>query len=136
VKSKIIKRRQIKKRRKGVVLHSTGRSGATHGTVRCMVCELVALGFSLATSAINHRTVRARRRIVRCSSHATAICHVDKRQRSPWRTVRSDAPHKRKIANQGLLCRVLFTVRCTTRQSGVPPDRRQELPSNWNFNDS
>jgi hypothetical protein len=39
-------------------------------------------GFSLATLAIIHRTVRIWRRTVRCSNHATAICHVDERQRS------------------------------------------------------
>jgi hypothetical protein len=33
-------------------------------------------------SAINHRTVRARRQTIQCSSRATATCHVDKRQRS------------------------------------------------------
>jgi hypothetical protein len=96
VKYKRIKRRQRKKGRKGVDLCSTGRFGATprtvrcapdspvcvHRTVRCKVCELVALGCSLATSTINHRIVRAWHRTVRCSSRATATCHVDERQRS------------------------------------------------------
>jgi hypothetical protein len=97
VKSKRIKRRQRKKGRKGADPCSTGRSGArnhrtvrcasdspvcVHRTDRCKVCELVALGCSLATSTINHRTVRTRRRIVRCSSRATTTCHVDEHQRS------------------------------------------------------
>jgi hypothetical protein len=83
-------------------------------------------GFSLATSAINHRTVRARRRTVRCSSRATATYHVDKRQRSygapdgpvphiGW----SGAPQKRKLANQGILCRILCSYYSL---SGAPPD--------------
>jgi hypothetical protein len=46
----------------------TGQSGTRSA-------ELVALEFSLATPAINHRTVR-------CSIRATATCHIDKRQRS------------------------------------------------------
>jgi hypothetical protein len=84
------------------------------------------LGFPLATSAINHLTVRARHRIVRCSSRATAICHVDKSQWSHGapdgpvpHTGRSGAPQKRKSANQGILCRVLCAY-CSL--SGAPPD--------------
>jgi hypothetical protein len=88
--------------------------------------KLVALGFFLAMSTINHRTVRVRRRTVRCSSLATATYHVDKRQRSygasdgPVPHTRwSGVPQKRKTANQGILCRVLCSY-CSL--SGVPPD--------------
>jgi hypothetical protein len=119
-----------------------------HRTVRCKVCELVALGCSLATSTINHRTVCARRRIVRCSSHATATCHVDERQWSYGaldgpvpHTGRSGAPHRtarcptEKETSQSvdsLSCpiRVLFTVRCATGQSGAPTTREGSELSN------
>jgi hypothetical protein len=134
VKSKRIKRRQRKKGRKGAALCSTGRSGATHRTVRCKVCELVALGCSLATSTINHRTVRAWHRTVRCSSRATATCHIDKRQRSygapdgpVLHTGRSGAPQKRKPANQWILCRSLC-VYCSL--SGAPATREGWEPPN------
>jgi hypothetical protein len=76
-------------------------------------------GFSLATSAINHRTVR-------CSSRATTICHVDESQRSHGspdgpvpHTGRSGAQQKRKSANQRILYRVLCAYYSL---SGVPPD--------------
>jgi hypothetical protein len=97
----------------------TGQSGARS-------VELITLGFSMATSAINHRTVRARRRAVRCSSQAMATCHVDKHQRSNGapdgpvpHTGWSGAPQKRKSANQGILCRVLCMY-CSL--SGAPTD--------------
>jgi hypothetical protein len=114
----------------------TGQSGARSANSSLS-------SFSLATSAMNHRTVRARRRTVWCSSRAMAICHVDKRQRSHGapdgpvlHTGRSGAPQKMKTANQGILCHVLFTIRCTTRQSGAPTNRRQELPTKWSSNGS
>jgi hypothetical protein len=89
--------------------------------------------FSLATSAIHHRTVRARRGTVRCFSRATATCHVNKNQQSYGapddpvpHTGQSGVPQKRKSANQGILCRVLCSycslsgvhriVRCTYKQ--------------------
>jgi hypothetical protein len=88
--------------------------------------NLLLSGFSLGTSAINHQTVRARHRAIRCSSRATATCHADKRQRSygaPDSPVphnkRSGAPQKRKSVNQGILCRVLCS-HCSL--SGAPPD--------------
>jgi hypothetical protein len=126
VKSKRIKRRQRKKGRKGADPCSTGWSRATHRTVRCApdspvcvhrtvrckVCELVALGCSLATSTINHRTVR-------CSSHATATCHVDERQRSYGAPDGPVPPQKRKSANQWILCRPLCAYYSL---SGAPPD--------------
>jgi hypothetical protein len=52
------------------------------------------LGFSLATSAIIHRIVRARRWTVRWSSRATAICHVDGSQRSLG-APNSPVPHRK-----------------------------------------
>jgi hypothetical protein len=58
VKSKRIKGRQRKERRKGAGLRSTGRSGATHRTVRCvpdnrcMVHPTLCSWVFLATSAI------------------------------------------------------------------------------------
>jgi hypothetical protein len=61
------------------------------------------------------------------------------RRRAPtvtWRTGWSGAPQKRKTTNQGILCRVLFTVRCTTGQSGAPTNRRKELPTKWSSNGS
>jgi hypothetical protein len=78
---------------------------AQHRTVRCPspdspvhgLRKLSALGVFLATSAINHRTVRARRRTVRCSSRATTICHVDERQRSHGAP---DGPVPHKKGNQ------------------------------------
>jgi hypothetical protein len=113
------------------VHHRTVRSYShdircVHRTVRCKVCELVALGCSLATSTINHRTVRAWHRTVRCSSRATATCHVDECQRSygapdgpvlhnGW----SGAPQKRKPANQWILCHALCAY-CSL--SGAPSD--------------
>jgi hypothetical protein len=108
-------------------LRSTGRSGAVHRTVRCTVCKNSSLsGFSLATSAINHRTVRARHRTVRCSNRATATCHIDKSQRSYGAPDGPVPPQKRKPANQGILYRdmgsycslsgVHRTVRCTYKQ--------------------
>jgi hypothetical protein len=115
---------------------STRRSGATHRTVWCKVCELVALGCSLATLTINHRTVR-------CSSRATATYHVDERQRSygtpdgPMpHTGRSGAPQKRKLVNQWIICRALYAycslsgARCATGQSSAPATREGwELPN-------
>jgi hypothetical protein len=90
------------------------------------VCELVALWCSLATSIINHRTVCAWHRTVRCSSRATATCHIDERQRSygaldgpVLHTGWSGASQKRKPANQWILCRALC-VYCSL--SGAPPD--------------
>jgi hypothetical protein len=107
---------------------------AQHRTVRCHSLDSPVhglrnsslLGFFLAMSAINHRTVL-------CSSRATATCHADKSQRSYGaldglvpHTGRSGAPQKRKPANQGILCRVLCsycslsgvhrTVRCKYEQ--------------------
>jgi hypothetical protein len=98
----------------------TGQSGARSA-------KLIALGFFLVTSAINHRTVQ-------CSSRATTTCHVDKLQRSygapdgpMTHTGRSDAPHrtvrcptKKEISQSwDSLPRpmlVLFTVRCNDEQ--------------------
>jgi hypothetical protein len=67
----------------------TRQSGVVHRTVWCAPDSLVQglrnsslSGFFLAASAINHRTVHARRRTVRCSSRAMASCHVGKCQRS------------------------------------------------------
>jgi hypothetical protein len=111
----------------------TGRSEANHRTIRCKVCELIDLGFFLATSAKNHRTVRARRRTVRCSSRATAICHVDERQRShgapDGRCPTPDGPEPHRKGNQpiGGFCVASYvrtvhfpvrhrTVRCTNEQ--------------------
>jgi hypothetical protein len=83
-------------------------------------------GFSLATSAINHRTVDMRHRTVRCCSRATTTYHVDKRQRSYGapdgplpHTGWSGALQKRESANQRILCRVLCSY-CSL--SGAPPD--------------
>jgi hypothetical protein len=79
--------------------------------------------FPLATSAINHLTVRVRRQIVWCSSRATAICHVDKSQ---WSHGAPDGPVPHRKGNQPIrgfsacTVRVLFTVRCATGQSGAP----------------
>jgi hypothetical protein len=116
-----------------VLTTSTRRSGVVHRTVWCASDNPVhglrnssLSGFSLATLAINHRTVRVRHRTVQCFSHATATCHVDKNQRS-YGALDGPVPHrKRKSANQGILCRVLCAycslfgvyriVRCTYEQ--------------------
>ena len=131
----------------------TGRSGVhrtvqcVHRIVRCKVCELVALGCSLATSTINHRTVRTWHRTVQCSSRAMATCHDDERQRSYGapdgpvpHTRRSGAPQKKETSQSGdSLSRpvlILFIVRCATEQFGAPTNRRQELPTKWSSNGS
>jgi hypothetical protein len=118
----------------------TEQSGV-HQTVRCTVHPTLCSWGLLAMSAIIHRTVHARRWTVRCTSCATATCHVDQGQRSygaPDRPVPdtgpSGAPHKRKPTNQVILCHVLCsyyllsgvhrTVRCAH-------GRRQELPTKW-----
>jgi hypothetical protein len=89
-------------------------------------------GFSLATSAINHRTVR-------CSSRATATCHVDKRQRS---YCAPDGPVPHRKGNQPIrgfsvasCARIVHCPVCTG-QSGALTNRRQELPTKWSSNGS
>ena len=107
MKSKRIKGRQRKEQRKGAGLRSTGRSAATHRIVRSIFQQTLYSRVFLATSAIIHRTVRARRRTVRSTSRATAICHVDQEPTVIWRTRPSGAPQKRKPTNQEILYRVL-----------------------------
>jgi hypothetical protein len=123
VKSKRIKGRQRKERGKGAGLRSTGRSSATHRTVRCTVRQTLCSQVFLATSAIFHWTVRARRRTVRCINRATATCHVDQEPMVIWCTGPSGAPYRtvrcpiEKETNQSgdSLSRpalVLFTIWC------------------------
>jgi hypothetical protein len=94
-----------------------------HRTVWCTVRPTLCSRVFLATSAIIHRTVRARRRTVRCISRATATCHVDQGPTVIWRIGPSGAPHRtvrcptEKETNQSddSLPRpvlVLFTIRC------------------------
>jgi hypothetical protein len=104
----------------------TGSSGVCTRQSGAKVCELVTLGCSLDTPTINHRTVRAWHRIVRCSSRAIATCHVDERQRSysapdgpVLHTGRFGAPQKRKPANQWILYRALCAYYSL---SSAPPD--------------
>jgi hypothetical protein len=97
-----------------------------HRTVRCKVCELVALGCSLATSIINHRTVHTWRRTVRCSSRATATCHVDERQRS-YGAPDGPVPHRK--GNQPIsgfsAMPYARTVHCPVRHRTVRCTRKQ-----------
>jgi hypothetical protein len=104
----------------------TGQSGV-HRTVRCTVSPTLCSRGFLATSTIIHRTVRTRRRTVRCNNRATTTCHVDQGPTVIWRTRPSDAPHRtvrcptEKETNQSgdSLSRpvlVLFTVRCAHGQ--------------------
>jgi hypothetical protein len=106
VKSQGIKGRQRKERRKGAGLRSTGRSGA-HRIVWCTIHQTLYSRVFLATSAIIHRTVHARRRTVRCTSRASATRYVDQEPTVIWRTGPSGAPQKRKPTNQVIICRVL-----------------------------
>jgi hypothetical protein len=111
----------------------TGHSGVCIGQSGARSAQLVALGFFLATSAINHwtirvrhRTVHARRLTVRCSGRAMAMCHVDERQRSNG-ALDGPVPHRKE--NQSIrgfstaYCAHTVhyqvrhrTVRCATRQ--------------------
>jgi hypothetical protein len=54
------------------------------------------------------------------------------------RTVRCTIEKEINQSGDSLSCtvRVLFTVRCATRQSGAPTNRRQELPTKWSSNGS
>jgi hypothetical protein len=100
----------------------TGQSGALSGPTRCS-------RVFQPTLAKNHRTVRAWHRTVRCSSHATASCHVDLGPTITWCTGQSGAPQKRKPTNQVILCRVQCAycslsgvhriVRCANRQKAT-----------------
>jgi hypothetical protein len=100
----------------------TEQSGV-HRTVWCTVRQTLCSRVFLATSTIIHRTVRARRRTVRCTSRATTTCHVDQEPTVIWRTGPSGAPHRtvrcpiEKETNQSddSLPRpalILFTVWC------------------------
>jgi hypothetical protein len=84
----------------------TGQSGV-HRTVWCTVRPTLCSRVFLATSAIIHQTVHARRRTIRCTSHAMTTCHVDQGPTVIWRTEPSGAPQKRKPSNKAILCRVL-----------------------------
>jgi hypothetical protein len=91
-------------------------------------------GFSLATSTINHRKVRARRRTVWCSSCATATSHVNKNQRS-YGAPGGPVPHRRgNQPNRGFsiasCARIVYCPVCTG-QFGAPTNIRQELPTKW-----
>jgi hypothetical protein len=95
-------------------LRSTGRSSTVHRRVRCAPDSPVhglrnssLSGFSQDMSAINHRTVCARRRTVLCSIRATTTCHVDKRQRS-YGAPDGPVPHRK--GNRPI--KVFFTVSC------------------------
>jgi hypothetical protein len=113
----------MKKHRKGAGLRSTGRSGATHRTVRCTVCPTICSWGFLAKSAIIHRAVRVRYRTVQCTSRATTSCHIGLGPTVTWRTEQSGAPHRtvqcptEVETNQSSdslsrpVC-VLFTVQC------------------------
>jgi hypothetical protein len=116
----------------------TGQSGV-HRTVRCTVRPTLCSRVFLATSAIIHWKVCARRRTVWCTSRATTTCHVDQGQRSYGAPDRP-MPHRKE--NQPI--RRFFAMSCArtvhcpvcTGQSGAPTDRRQELPTKWSSNDS
>jgi hypothetical protein len=127
-----MKGRQRKERRKGAdcvasdgSLPPTGQSGV-HRTVWCTVRPALCSWVFLATLAIIHRIVRARRRTVQCTSRAMATCHVDQGPTVIWRTGPFGAPQKRKPSNQVIFCRVLCSY-CSL--SAMPTDRRQELPT-------
>jgi hypothetical protein len=102
-----------------------GQSGV-HRTVRCTIHQTLCSWVFLATSAIIHRTVRVRRRTVRCTNHATATYHVDQEPTVIWRIGPSGAPQKRKPTNKSILYHVLSsycslsgvhrTVRCAHGQ--------------------
>jgi hypothetical protein len=102
------------------------RQSGVHRIVWCTVCPTLCSRVFLAMSAIIHRTVCMRRQTVRCTSRATATCHIDQGPTVIWRTGLSGAPYKRKPTNQAILCRVLCsycslsgvhrTVRCAHRQ--------------------
>jgi hypothetical protein len=94
------------KKRCWTAQHRTVRSHSPDSPVHGLR-KLPALGVFLATSAINHRTVCARRRTVRCSSHATTICHVDECQRSHGARD-GQVPHRK--GNQPI--RGFFVVYC------------------------
>jgi hypothetical protein len=115
VKSKRSKRKQRKKQGKCAELRSTGQSGV-HQTVRCTVQPNSLLSGFQPTSAKIHRTVRARRRTVRCTSRATATCHIGLGPTVMWCTGRSGAPTEAETNQSGdSLSRpacVVFTVRC------------------------
>jgi hypothetical protein len=116
----------------------TGQSGV-HWTVPCTARPTLCSRVFLATSAIIHWAVRARRRTVRCTSCATTTCHVDQGQRS-YGTLDRPVPHRKE--NQPI--RRFFAMFCArtvhcpvcTGQTGAPTDRRQELPTKWSSNGS
>jgi hypothetical protein len=94
VKSKRIKGRQIKKQKKGAGLRSTVRSRVTHRTVRCTVCELVALEFFLGY--VGYKSPDSP-----CEAPNSLVLqpcngYLPRRQapKVTWRTGRSGAPHR------------------------------------------
>jgi hypothetical protein len=101
---------------------------AQHRTVRCTVCPTCCSRGFQPTSAKIHRTVCTRRRTVRCTSRATASCHVGPGPTVIWCTGRSDAPQKRKPIRRFSVASSARTIRCSvcTGQSGAPAHRRQQ----------
>jgi hypothetical protein len=92
-----------------ILVPPTGQSGARSSHTRCS-------RIFLATSAIIHRTVRARHGTVRYTSCATASGHVSARPTVNRCTGQSGAPEaKTSQSGDSLPCpgRVLFTVQCT-----------------------
>jgi hypothetical protein len=133
-------RKTNKETKKNVLLRCTGRSAADHRTVRCTVCELVALGF--LPGYVGYKSP---------DSPVLQPCNdYLPRRREPtvtWLTRRSGAPHRtvwcpteKEISQSedSLPCtvRILFIVRCTTGHSSAPMNRRQELPTKWSSNGS
>jgi hypothetical protein len=128
-------------------VRNTGRSGATHRTVRCVHrtvrCKICATrlsrvfpGYVGYKSLNNPREAPDSPREAPDSPVLWPRNGYVPRRRAPtvkWCTGRSGAPQKRKSVNQGILCCVLCAY-CSL--SGAPPDRRQEFPSKWISNGS
>jgi hypothetical protein len=112
---------------------SEGATVKNHQTVRCAPDCPVSQRRPRPTvsSAINGRRVaRANDRLVTpdcpvCTEQCL-VCQLDPRSNGRLRLIRKEIGHRTATVH----------VRWCTGLSGAPHDRRQELPSNWNFNGS